>query len=240
MWNNEGYAWGIAKIRNWGMIVYIILRRAWELMTKGSNGEGVNAQAKVWAIANAQGNMGGNLQHWSVGFRLRWLGDKGAMVKGVSALAEVWGIANANGAMLGLLATIGLLGLGCWVCTKERGKGTGTGVGVLQLENLVPWDNCKQMSENRSHSPTMNWTNFYTWQSYPKRSPNWGYWAQLALKLGMRSRVKMKTEHRNPYKKEKENRHLQKGDPTAFLTWIGFGFAFLKLITQSFVTIELR
>jgi hypothetical protein len=25
--------------------------------------------------------MGGNLQHWSVGFRLRWLGDKGAMVK---------------------------------------------------------------------------------------------------------------------------------------------------------------
>jgi hypothetical protein len=43
-----------------------------------------------------------------------------------------------HGAMLGLLATIGLLGLGCWVCAKERGKGAGTGVGVLQLENLVP------------------------------------------------------------------------------------------------------
>jgi hypothetical protein len=33
----------------------------------------------------------------------------------------------------------------------------------------------------------------------------------------MRSRVKMKTEHRNPYIKEKEEGHLQKGDPTAFL-----------------------
>lgn len=58
MWNNEGYAWGIAKIRNWGMITYIILQRAWELMTKGSKGEGVNAWAKVWEIANGQGNMG--------------------------------------------------------------------------------------------------------------------------------------------------------------------------------------
>jgi hypothetical protein len=33
--------------------------------------------------------LGGDLQHWSVGFRLRWLSDKGSNVEGVNALAEV-------------------------------------------------------------------------------------------------------------------------------------------------------
>jgi hypothetical protein len=155
----------------------------------------------------------------SVGFRLRWLGDKGSNGEGVNVPAEVWEIANAwgNDGATWNIGLLGLgLGLGCWVCAKERGKGTGTGFGVLQLENFVPWDNCKQMSENRSHSPTMNWTNLYTWQSYPKRGPNWGYWAPLALKLGMRSRVKMKTEHRNPYKKGKRKRASTEGGSNCF------------------------